>query len=77
MLFGVNVMIVFHEKIPFNLGALKEIWDSSRFRICELGISKIGIPFVKLMSSPMCQVEVWGVLIINVKVGVVVLMANC
>jgi hypothetical protein len=25
----------------------------------------------------MCQVEVWGVLIINVKVGVVVLMANC
>jgi hypothetical protein len=38
MLFGVNVVIVSHEKIPFNFGASKEIWDSLRSKICELGI---------------------------------------
>jgi hypothetical protein len=38
MLFGVNVVIVFHEKVPFNFGVPKKNWDSSRSRICELGI---------------------------------------
>ncbi len=35
---GVNVAFVFHEKVPFKLGAPKEIWDLSRSRIYELGI---------------------------------------
>jgi len=71
MLFGVNVVIVSHEKIPFNFGASKEIWDSLRSKICELGIWKIGISFVNLMSSFICQIEVWGVLIVSVKFGIV------
>jgi hypothetical protein len=57
--------------VPFNFGVPKKIWDSSRSRICELGIWEIGIPFVKLMNSFICQIEVWGVFLISVKFGVV------
>ncbi len=42
MLYGVNVVIIFHERIPFNFGVLKKIWDSSRSRIWELGIERLG-----------------------------------
>jgi len=38
MFLGVNVVIIFHERVPFNFGVPKKVWDSSRFRICELGI---------------------------------------
>jgi hypothetical protein len=37
----------------------------------NLSIWEIGISFVKFTSSPMCQVEVWGVLFASVKVGVI------
>lgn len=70
-LVGVNVAFDSHEKIPFKLGASKEIWDLSRFRIYEVGIWETDISFVKFMSSLMCQVEVWGVLTTCVKFGVV------
>jgi hypothetical protein len=34
-------------------------------------MKRMGISFVKFVSNPMCQVEVWGVLIVCVKFGVV------
>ncbi len=42
MLYGVNVVIIFHERVPFNFGVPKKIWDSSRSRIWELGIERLG-----------------------------------
>jgi hypothetical protein len=33
-MFGMNVVIVFHERVPFILGAPKEFWNLSRSRIC-------------------------------------------
>jgi hypothetical protein len=34
-MFGVNVAIVCHERVPFILGVPKEFWNSSRFKICK------------------------------------------
>jgi hypothetical protein len=35
---GVNVAIISHEKIPFNFGAPKEIWDLSRSKFVNWAI---------------------------------------
>jgi hypothetical protein len=67
----VNVVIVSHEKIPFILGTLKEFLNSSRFKIYGFGHLKDWDFIVKLMSSLLCFVKVWGVPFAYVKVVVV------